>query len=207
MEKPVIEFVRFPKIARLNREVIVTEKIDGTNAQIYIPEPSTNALGEPRSEIYAASRTRWITPEDDNHGFAKWVQANKDELMKLGPGHHFGEWCGSGIQRGYGLKEKRFALFNVSRWGTLLERDPDPTKPDRLFTNRPACCHVVPVLWKGLFEEMELDDILGRLRIEGSHFAPGFMNPEGIVIYHAASKQLFKKTLEKDESPKGRTES
>jgi hypothetical protein len=29
------------------------------------------------------------------------------------------------------------------------------------------------------------------------------MQPEGIVVYHHAAKQLFKKTLEKDESPKG----
>jgi hypothetical protein len=27
------EFVEFPKIARLSREMIITEKIDGTNAQ------------------------------------------------------------------------------------------------------------------------------------------------------------------------------
>ena len=30
------EFMGFPKIARYSREVIVTEKIDGTNACIYI---------------------------------------------------------------------------------------------------------------------------------------------------------------------------
>jgi len=31
-----MEFTEFPKIARLSREVIVTEKIDGTNGCIYI---------------------------------------------------------------------------------------------------------------------------------------------------------------------------
>jgi hypothetical protein len=79
------------------------------------------------------SRSRWITPDDDNFGFAAWVEANRDELLTLGPGRHFGEWWGSGIQRGYGLPkgEKRFSLFNVSRWGE----------------SRPACCHVVPVLY------------------------------------------------------------
>jgi hypothetical protein len=29
------------------------------------------------------------------------------------------------------------------------------------------------------------------------------MKPEGIVVYHTASRSLFKVTLEKDESPKG----
>ena len=33
-----LEFREFPKIARLSREVIISEKIDGTNAQILITE-------------------------------------------------------------------------------------------------------------------------------------------------------------------------
>ena len=32
------EFEPFPKIARMKREQIITEKIDGTNAQVYIRE-------------------------------------------------------------------------------------------------------------------------------------------------------------------------
>ena len=102
-----MEFTEFPKMARLSREVIVTEKIDGTNAQVCIGEDGS---------MLAGSRTRWITPQDDNHGFAAWVEAHREELLTLGPGRHFGEWWGSGIQRGYGLKEKRFSLFNARRW-------------------------------------------------------------------------------------------
>ena len=34
----MIEFTKFPKIPRLNRDMIITEKIDGTNAQIYVAE-------------------------------------------------------------------------------------------------------------------------------------------------------------------------
>ena len=66
--------------------------------------------------IYAGSRTRWITPQDDNYGFAGWVERNSGELTKLGEGHHFGEWWGLGIQRKYNKKEKTWSLFNVSRW-------------------------------------------------------------------------------------------
>ena len=80
-----IEFKEFPKIARLSREIIVTEKIDGTNAQILITEDG---------QILTGSRTRWITPQDDNFGFAKWVEENKAEILKLGQGQHFGEWWG-----------------------------------------------------------------------------------------------------------------
>jgi hypothetical protein len=59
-----LEFQEFPKIARLSREIIITEKIDGTNAQILITEEGDFLIG---------SRTRWITPQDDNYGFAKWA--------------------------------------------------------------------------------------------------------------------------------------
>lgn len=104
----MIEFKPFQKIARLNREVLVTEKIDGTNGLVWIAEDGV--------EMRAGSRSRWITPEADNFGFAKWVADNAEELRRLGPGYHYGEWWGAGIQRRYGLTEKRFSLFNVSRW-------------------------------------------------------------------------------------------
>jgi hypothetical protein len=178
--KPDIQFVEFPKIARWSREVIVTEKIDGTNAQIYIPESG--------DVLFAGSRSRWITPEEDNFGFAARAQTHKEALLKLGPGSHFGEWWGAGIQRRYGLTEKRFSLFNVSRWG-------DPI-------TRPVCCGVVPTLWTGNMDELNVEALIAQLRTAGSLAAPGFMKPEGVVIYHVASKQLFKKTLEKDEMPK-----
>ncbi|MES2133853.1 MAG: RNA ligase family protein [Bacteroidota bacterium] len=33
-----LDFLEFPKMPRLSREVIITEKIDGTNAQLLITE-------------------------------------------------------------------------------------------------------------------------------------------------------------------------
>lgn len=180
----MIEFKEFPKISRLNREVIVTEKIDGTNAAVIITEDG---------QIAAQSRSRLITVKDDNFGFARWCLENYAELMKLGPGHHFGEWWGQGIQRGYGLTEKRFSLFNVSRWA-------DPTV-------RPACCHVVPEIMRG--EPKDSFDVarfaLLRLKAEGSLAAPGFMKPEGIVAFHVQGNLMFKATIEKDEEWKGKS--
>jgi hypothetical protein len=174
-----MEFEAFPKMPRLSREIVITEKIDGTNAQIAITEDG---------QIFAGSRTRWITPADDNFGFAAWVEKNKDELLTLGAGRHFGEWWGSGIQRNYGLAEKRFSLFNAIRWA-----DSDV---------RPACCSVVPVLYQGMFDQDEIEVALDRLDISGSAASPDFMKPEGIVVYHVAAGIGFKKTLEKDASPK-----
>lgn len=183
MEVPQIEFASFPKISRWSRGVIVTEKIDGTNAQILVNDTMT--------DLHAGSRNKWITPQDDNMGFARWVEANRDELLKLGPGSHFGEWWGSGIQRNYGLKggDKRFSLFNVRRWGDV--------------NTRPKCCGVVPELWSGLMDEINVNEIMRKLKENGSYAAPGFKNPEGIVIFHTSNGQLFKKTFEKDAGGKG----
>lgn len=179
-------FESFPSIARLSRSFVVTEKIDGTNAQILV----TNDGG-----VYAGSRSRWITPEDDNFGFARWVKDHEDELrVGLGVGAHFGEWWGGGIQRRYGLTEKRFSLFNVARWG-----DEDVRDMLKYPIARPACCHVVPLVIAGyLFSTFIVDAALDSLRQLGSFAAPGFMKPEGIVIWHEAARVMFKKTLEGD---------
>jgi hypothetical protein len=37
----------------------------------------------------------------------------------------------------------------------------------------------------------------------GSAAAPGFMEPEGIVVWHEAAGTLFKKTILDDDAPKG----
>lgn len=216
-----IKFVPFPKIGRLSRNCTITEKIDGTNGSIFIglglcsvvgkkadnsPDPCLNdaTQEDQRCVLHSdtstkaeytflvGSRTRWIDPKTDNAGFAKWAYAHKDELLKLGPGHHFGEWWGIGIQRNYGLQEKRFNLFNTNRWG-------DPA-------SRPSCVGVVPVIYQGIFTGDAVQNSIEQLEVKGSYAAPGFMKPEGIVVYHHATKQLFKKTLEKDDQPKGQKE-
>lgn len=208
------EFNAFPSISRLSREVVVTEKIDGTNAQIFIEELEGYVPNDGKViavldglAIYAGSRTRWITPDDDNFGFAAWVKANAEQLVTLGPGQHFGEWWGQGIQRKYGLTEKRFSLFNVSRWA-LHGTEPKtfPTVDPRVVKTQdvlPPCCGLVPVLYRGNFDTVMIDQVLSELRSNGSAAAPGFMNPEGIVVYHTASGALFKKTLDKNDGHKG----
>lgn len=174
------DFIAFPSIPRLSgNHMVITEKIDGTNAQIYIGEDG---------EFLVGSRSRWITPQDDNYGFARWAMEHEADLRGLGPGSHFGEWWGSGVQRGYGLVkgEKRFSLFNVRRWA-LAENPP-----------LPACCSLVPKLYEGPFETSAIEATLEALKMGGSVASPGFMQPEGIVIYHSKARILFKKTLDGD---------
>ena len=184
-------------MARFSREIIVTEKIDGTNAQVFITDDG---------EIMAGSRTRWITPQNDNFGFAAWVESHKEELLTLGPGRHFGEWWGAGIQRKYGIGERRFSLFNVSRW-VLSGEEPQiiPSIDPRVVKTQdvlPECCSLVPVLYRGNFSTEAVEHALGVLRLNGSRAAPGFMDPEGVVVFHTAGNVGFKKTILHDETPK-----
>lgn len=226
-----MNFPEFNKIARLKRDCVVTEKLDGTNGLIFICGHSKfidkfdlsisdenrerflkeYCLGLTNDGLYmfAGSRTRWITPEKDNYGFAAWVTRNSEELFKLGEGHHYGEWYGNGIQRKYDLKEKRFALFNARIWDNknvtprLLSIDRE-TNEEKYSKECPSCCEVVPVLWEGIFDTNEIELVLHNLKVEGSKAVPGFMNPEGIVIYHTASGKMYKQTIDNDEKPKSK---
>lgn len=190
-----MEFTPFPKMQRLRRECIITEKIDGTNASICITEDDKFLVG---------SRTRWITPQNDNYGFAAWAYAHEEELRQLGKGHHFGEWWGAGIQRRYNIDHKRFSLFNTIRWhlkGQMLNTyntsgNPKDTKQTQEL---PACCHLVPLLYRGVFSTCEAVEQLAYLKAVGSIAAPGFMNPEGIVIYHIRANTGFKLTIDDNE--------
>lgn len=210
-------FDEFPKMARLSRECIITEKIDGTNAQIFIAElPNDQPIPEHSLGVFdingiihfmaAGSRTRWVTETDDNFGFAAWVARNFVQLKGLGPGRHFGEWWGQGIQRKYGMAEKRFSLFNTLRWCPHGEAPEQiPTADPRIVKWQeplPACCHLVPVLRRGIFKTEMAESALHELRERGSLAAPGFMKPEGIVVFHIAANVGFKKTLDRDEIPK-----
>lgn len=205
----VVEFQEFEKIARLNREVVITEKIDGSNAQVHIRVAAGSALeygydcqidiGGVPHYIRAGSRNRWIAHVggDDLNGFGRWVYQHAHELAALGAGAHFGEWWGAGIQRKYGLAEKRWSLFNVGRWCPATEALGEKQEYP------PPCCHVVPILAKGIGIDSLVCAAITWLRERGSVAAPGFMQPEGIVAFHTASRNLFKVTLEKDSEPKG----
>jgi len=230
-----MQFEKFNKIPRLSRDIIITEKIDGSNGQIYIISETEVVdhfiLNDENFEktpldkadnfiakyslymkfskkinsnllIFAGSRKRWLSLSEkngDNMSFAKWVQDNAEELINLGEGRTYGEWYGNGIQRNYGLEEKRFALFNVKKW--VNHDNPFELKDKQEYA--PKCCGVVPILYKGEFNTIDIKAVLADLKMDGSSIVPGFMNPEGICIYHKASGQMFKKTIVDDEKPKG----
>jgi hypothetical protein len=179
------EFIKFPKITRLSKETItITEKIDGTNGQIHVWQDDHGIR-----YIKAAGRNRWLTKEDHNFHFYDFVMDNAVELIEeLGEGRHYGEWYGQGINRNYGLKEKRFALFNTNRWNN---------------ENKPSCCEVIPTLEITTMRSFNENYYLNRLRDNGSQAVPGFMKPEGIMIYLHNLGKYYKVLLEDDDKHKG----
>lgn len=181
------DFHPMPKIPRYYRNIVITEKIDGTNAAILINDEG----------VFGCSKNRILSPgkSTDNFGFAAWVESCKDDLASaLGPGLHRGEWWGVGINRGYGLTERRFSLFNTHKWET-------PYLEGKL----PPVVHIVPILYHGSHNQTHIDYCLNILKKFGSRAAPDYPNSEGVVVFHQHSGHLYKITCENDEQPKGLT--
>jgi hypothetical protein len=206
----MIMFEAWPKTPRLNKagSMIITEKIDGTNACVVImPVTEVEAevsdhdavsYNDQHFEVGAQSRKRLITPENDNAGFARWVHENANQLVQLlGPGRHFGEWWGQGIQRRYGMDRKVFSLFNSHRWEPAAEH----------FRSLNIGLDVVPVLYKGSFDSTEIQDTIDNLAFNGSEatlpYNVRFDKPEGVIIYHQELRGNLKAFVENDDVPKG----
>jgi hypothetical protein len=204
-----MEFLSWPKTPRLLKPMFITEKIDGTNGCVIVEELKEYKLSlstivhidGKRYSVGAQSRNR-ILPmgpkqmdditwqKRDNAGFAAWVRENAEALADfLGPGYHYGEWFGSKIARNYGLSDRRFALFNTSRWGFLA----DPRAAPNI-----AGLVVVPTLYMGEFDTEVVKDTFAELMLCGSQAVPGFMKPEGVIVYHSASSQYYKMTDQGD---------
>lgn len=159
-------FIKWPKTKRFNGLAItITEKIDGTNGQIYIDEDNNITVG---------SRNRIITPDSDNYGFAKWVYENEEEILKLGRGRYYGEWWGEGIQKNrYGVEGKHFSIFNTMR--------PADTLPDIVSQ--------VPILYSGEYTSGGVAYVFQHLKETGSVL--GGNDPEGIIIqFHETGNRM-----------------
>lgn len=179
------EFYPMPKIPRYFRDIVITEKIDGTSAAILINDEG----------VFGCSKNRILSPgkSTDNFGFAAWVESCKDDLASaLGPGLHRGEWWGVSINRGYNLTERRFSLFNTHKWDMLYYSG-----------DLPSSVHVVPVIYDGPHNQDAIKYALNSLKKFGSRAHEDYMYPEGIVVFHKQSGHLYKITLENDEQPKG----
>jgi len=172
-EFSMVEFVKWPKIPRGNPlEITITEKINGTTSCVIV---------ENGEVVGCQSRNRLITTENDNFGFAAWVEENKEQLALLGDGHHFGEWAGPGIQKNpINLDKKEFYLFNTHMWNE---------------ETTPSCCSVVPVLYEGIYTEQIVKDVMSDLM----ELSVSTYIPEGIVVYFRLFSKYVKFTFDTPE--------
>jgi hypothetical protein len=82
-------------------------KLHGTNAAIQCHQDG---------RVIAQSRTAELSVGNDNAGFARWVEENKDKWNLKNNHIVYGEWIGPGIQKGVAvstLPKKCFAVFAV----------------------------------------------------------------------------------------------
>lgn len=226
-----MDFRPWPKTARLFRDIIVTEKLDGTNAAVLIIErPCGESLVYPEDEfpeilavvpgpvdsntgdveveywVAAQSRNRVISLEKDNQGFAKWVTLNARTLVAdLGVGRHYGEFWGSKIGRGYGLDgqtvDRRFSLFNPSFFALRFTATNGGVIEP--YTIETPGLGVVPVLYHGPLDTQAIGAVLQDLQDNGSQAAPGYEKPEGVIVFHThANKIIGKVTLDNQDAGK-----
>ncbi len=173
------DFKSFDKILHIDKICMnITQKLHGTNAQVYIYKDENDSF-----QIKAGSRSRWLTEENDNYSFAKFVQEHKKDLIEmLGEGRHYGEWCGPGINLGEGLKEKTFFLFNWKRW---------------LNKYLPPNVALIPLLYEGDLSLDAIEETMEKLKTNGSFLVKGYMKPEGIVV--DIDGKLYKNVFDAEE--------
>lgn len=173
------EFKEFGKILHIGKLwMAITQKIHGSNAQIYIYQGPNGEL-----DLMCGSRNRWLSVDDDNFGFCNFVMEHKQDFIeKLGVGRHFGEWTGPGINSGEGLTQKIFVLFNWHRWtGKQL----------------PPRCVPVPLLYRGAISLDKITETMDKLKQDGSMLVAGYMKPEGAVI--EIDGQFYKNVFDNEE--------
>lgn len=146
----------FPQPTRYGAKI----KLHGTNAGVRINRDGT---------VVAQSRTRDLWVEDDNYGFAKWVEAHADafrirpEIMD-GDGTvevmehvtYFGEWAGRGIQQNDAvtkLIDRYFFVFAIQINDKMYG---DPTFIESAV---PDIDHLIVLPWFHVFEDaVDWDD-------------------------------------------------
>ena len=166
-----IEFKAWEKIPRgKNEKFVITEKMDGTNACVIIQDDKL---------VGCQSKKRLITVNDDNYGFARWCEENKEDLEQLGDGYHFGEWVGLGIEKNpHKFDRKRFFLFNTGRWS-----NGSPSLP--------TCCDVVPVLFYG---DATVKNIQKTMELLKTNSENNYIS-EGIICYYLFARRYEKYTF------------
>ena len=127
-------------------------KLHGTNAGVQVL-----ASGE----IAAQGRTQVLSLDQDNAGFAAWVQSHRAVFASARREVDiviFGEWCGPGIQKGVAITEiarKVFAVFAVQLHTGHATTAQLVIEPDKIRELVPEHPDIFVLPWHG--DEVELD--------------------------------------------------
>lgn len=110
-------------------------KLHGTNSAIQLHKDGT---------VLSQSRTQIISPTNDNAGFAKWVESNKEIWQQIALSLPedmiiWGEWAGQSIQKGVAISDIGKKVFAIFAARPLKEND------DRLIVDP----DVLEILFKG----------------------------------------------------------
>jgi len=147
-------------IQQKNERLIVTEKMDGTNVSIEIH--GDNMICRSRSEI--------ITGEGDldHHGFLAWCYKNRKNILKLGDGIHYGEFCGPGIVKNrHGFPDPVLFLFKSPKM-----RDED----FNIIIETSGLIAYVPIVYKGTRDGYDPEALRkSYLPVSGDAYLEGFV--------------------------------
>ena len=131
-------------------------KLDGTNGGVQLL---------PSGEVLAQSRSRLLSPSDDNMGFGAWVEANRSYFESVQTdGEHliiFGEWCGQGIQKRTSISKvprRIFAVFAIQRLHERLATSWLEVEPVRIRALLPEHPDVFVLPWAGQPVTMDYGD-------------------------------------------------
>lgn len=219
-----MEFVSFPSIESFFNVVKLTKsyphlaekpvnyrgkiKLHGTNAGIRIHN----------GEVIPQSRTQFISVNNDNAGFAKWVESSKDFWSKISYSDEitvFGEWCGPGIMKGTAINQvanKLFVVFAIMVGDAQIEKEDfnplivEPEEIKSILGNLPSDVHVLPWYDSGFsvdFLNSDLQVLVNQLNEEVAKVEPedpwvkstfGISGTaEGIVYYPTIEGKVWRK--------------
>lgn len=213
-----MEFKAFPKIEKFGKVFMqITQKIHGTNAQVFIFEdrrtinmvPASATLAEVQ-DLYPNLKIE-LSPYSQDQSCVievftnlicgsrtRWIYPGDDNYGFAAFVHsHREEFI---AKLGLGQHFGEWAGLGINSGEGMTDKkfvlfDFWKYPPERQL---PPGCVVVPVLYNGPMNLEKIEEVMQDLKTNGSKLAPGFMRPEGIVILAMGTR--YKKVFDAEET-------
>jgi len=203
-----MEFQAFPKIESFRKvEMVITQKIHGTNAAIQILR-TKKCVGEVPGYLSAEMAFKalesvmpegvesvTLEPYSVSHNLvmAEYVEVRAQSRTRfIYPGDDnfgFAAWVEANKAE---LIEKLGSGIHYGEWAGPGINSGEGLK-EKMFVlfdhwkfpaerPLPTGTAVVPVLYKGPFDLAKIEEVMADLKENGSKLVPGFLRPEGVVV-------------------------